>query len=91
MTSADLEPVFGADSHPEAAAALQARARFAHGMVDWWDYWMDGYDAPQGGSGMATTLPVEPERDLVAELHAAVADVTGKPVEVQPKPRMGFL
>jgi hypothetical protein len=59
-------------------------------MIEWWDYW-DGYEAPYGGSGMATTLPVEPERDCVAELRAVVEEVTGKPVEVPPKPRMGFL
>lgn len=60
-------------------------------MIDYWDYWLDGYDAPSGGSGMATTLPVDHERDRVAELREVVAEVTGKPCEAPPKPRMGFL
>lgn len=59
-------------------------------LIEWWDYW-HGYEAPYGGSGMATTLPTEPERDVVAELHAVVEEVTGKPVEAPPRPRMGFL
>jgi hypothetical protein len=28
-------------------------------IIEWWDYW-HGYEAPYGGSGMATTLPTEP-------------------------------
>lgn len=60
-------------------------------MIDWWDYWLDGYEAPVGGSGMATTLPVEHERDVVAEMHNVVAEITGKPLP-QPEPRrIGFL
>ena len=60
-------------------------------MIDYWDFWMDGYDAPSGGSGMATTLPVENERDVVAELRAVVEEVTRKPLPAVDKPRMGFL
>lgn len=60
-------------------------------MIDYWDFWFDGYDAPSGGMGMMTTLPVEHERDRVAELRAVVAEVTGKPVESTPTVRIGFL
>ena len=60
-------------------------------MIEWWDYYMQGYEAPSGGSGMATTLPVDQERDHAAELRAVVAEVTGKPCEAPTKPRMGFL
>lgn len=60
-------------------------------MIEWWDYWADGYDVPQGGSGMATTLPVDHERDYAAELRAVVAEVTGKPCEAPEKPRIGFI
>jgi hypothetical protein len=60
-------------------------------MIEWWDYYMTGYEAPHGGQGMATTLPVENERDYGAELRAVVAEVTGKPVD-PPKPRrIGFV
>ncbi len=59
-------------------------------MIEWWDYW-HGYDVPSGGQGMATTLPVEPERDYAAELRDVIAEVTGKPCDAPPKPRMGFL
>ena len=59
-------------------------------MIDYWDYWQ-GYEAPSGGSGTATTLPVEEERDYGAELRAVVAEVTGKPCEASTKPRIGFL
>ena len=52
---------------------------------------MDGYEAPGGGSGTATTLPIDSERDYGAELRAVVADVTGKPCEAPTKPRMGFI
>ena len=60
-------------------------------MIKWWDYYMHGYEAPNGGSGMATTLPVDHERDHVAELRAVVVEITGKPCEAPTKPRMGFL
>jgi hypothetical protein len=59
-------------------------------VIEWWDYWIDGYEAPQGGSGMATTLHTEPERDYGAELRAVVEEVTGKPCEAPPKRRIGF-
>ena len=59
-------------------------------MIEYWDYW-HGYEAPSGGSGTATTLPVEQERDYGAELRAVIAEVTGKPCEAPTKPRMGFL
>jgi len=60
-------------------------------MIEYWDFWLYGYDEPIGGSGMATTLPIDPERDHAAELRAVVAEVTGKPCDAPPKPRMGFL
>ena len=60
-------------------------------MIEYWDYYTYGYEAPQGGSGMATTLPVDQDRDRVAELREAVAEVTGKPCDAPPKARMGFL
>lgn len=60
-------------------------------MIEWWDYYVWGYEAPMGGMGMATTLPVEPERDHGAELRAVAEEVTGRPVPVPAKPRMGFL
>lgn len=36
-------------------------------MIEWWDYYLWGYEAPTGGMGMATTLHTEPERDRGAE------------------------
>ena len=60
-------------------------------MIDWWDYWIDGYEAPVGGMGMATTLPVEPERDYGAELRAVVEEVTGQPVRPPEPRRIGFM
>lgn len=60
-------------------------------MIEWWDYYLSGYEAPYGGQGMATTLPVEQEIDHAAELRAVVAEVTGQPCETPVKPRMGFL
>lgn len=59
-------------------------------MIEYWDYWQ-GYEAPSGGIGTATTLPAEQERDYGAELRAVIAEVTGKPCEAPTKPRMGFL
>ena len=41
--------------------------------------------------GFAGTLPASPEDELIARLHEAVKDVTGKSVEPPTKPRMGFL
>ncbi|MEY2875251.1 MAG: hypothetical protein RLZZ373_2622 [Pseudomonadota bacterium] len=42
-------------------------------------------------TGQATTLPSEPEDDVIERLHAVVEEVTGKPVAKRPKPRIGFL
>ena len=60
-------------------------------MIEYWDYFTSGYDAPTGGMGMATTLPVEAERDYGAELRAVVEEVTGKPVQPPAPRRIGFL
>lgn len=52
---------------------------------DEWYYatpWMMGY---------ASCLPSEQGDDAVRQLHEVVAEVTGRPVEQQTKPRMGFL
>lgn len=61
-------------------------------MIEYWDYWTDGYDA--GGiawQGTQSTLPVESERDLVAELRAVVEEVTRSKLPAPPVRRMGFL
>lgn len=48
--------------------------------------------APEGGgSGYASTLPVVPEDDVIARLHAVVREVTGYTPPVVVKPRIGFL
>jgi hypothetical protein len=60
-------------------------------VIEYWDFYADGYDAPDGGMGMGTTLPVDGERDFGAELRQAVEDVTGRPVDVPPKRRIGFV
>ena len=60
-------------------------------MIEYWDFWNYGYEPPQGGMGMASTCPDSPERDLVAELHEVVTEVTGKPSAPKPKPRIGFV
>lgn len=60
-------------------------------MIEYWDFFNEGYDVPSGGQGTATTLPVEQERDYGAELRAVVLEVTGKPVQEPEKRRMGFL
>lgn len=60
-------------------------------MIEYWDYYTYGYEAPHGGQGMATTLPVEHERDYGSELRAVVAEVTGKPVEAPTPRRIGFV
>lgn len=51
----------------------------------------DEYSYPLHISGSVSTLPTPEEDDLIARLHQAVKDVTGKEVEVPVKPRMGFL
>ena len=60
-------------------------------MIEYWDFFNLGYESPPSGMGMATTLPVENDRDLVKELHDAVESVTGEKVEPIAKARMGFL
>jgi hypothetical protein len=60
-------------------------------MIEHWEFFLHGYDAPQPGQGTASTLPVEDERDYGAELRAVVAEVTGKPCEAPAKPRIGFV
>ena len=43
-------------------------------------------------SGSASTLPAEDaEDDIIKQLHAVVAEITGKPVEAPERRRMGFL
>ena len=60
-------------------------------MITWWDYWADGYQPPQGGMGMATTLPHEEPRDFAAELRKAVEQATGVVIDAPPpKRRIGF-
>ena len=59
-------------------------------MIEYWDFALYGYDAPDGGMGTATTLHHEPDRDFGAELRAVVEEVTGKPVVMPPKSRIGF-
>lgn len=61
------------------------------GMIEYWDYYTYGYDEPAGGMGMATTLPIDHERDFGAELRAVVFEVTGRPVEVPQPRRIGFV
>ena len=60
-------------------------------MIEYWDYYLHGYETPTGGIGVATTLPVEHERDYVAELRAVVEEVTGKPIAPPAKQRIGFV
>jgi hypothetical protein len=61
-------------------------------VIEYWDFYTYGYDAPSGGMGTASTLPVDEQRDYGAELRAVVEEVTGRKVaEPTPKPRMGFL
>jgi hypothetical protein len=52
---------------------------------DFWSY-------PLHMQGTATTLPVDHERDIGAELRAVFKEVTGKDAPEPPqKPRIGFL
>lgn len=44
-----------------------------------------------GGSGMATTLPVDEESDIIKRLHDVIAEITGKPVIQPEKARIGFI
>jgi hypothetical protein len=55
-----------------------------------WDYEADSY--PVHTSGSVSTLPVDYERDIGAELRAIYKEVTGKDApEPAAKPRIGFL
>ena len=49
------------------------------------------YSYPVHMTGTATTLPHDADRDVVAELHAVIEEITGKPVEKQKRLRIGFL
>lgn len=51
----------------------------------------DEYSYPMHMQASCSTLPVEEESDVIAQLHAVVAEITGKPVPNTEKPRMGFL
>jgi hypothetical protein len=51
----------------------------------------DEYSYPIHTTGAASTLPYEEPRDLVAELHEVVKEITGQDVQRQPKARIGFL
>ena len=51
----------------------------------------DEWTSPLHMTGRVTLLPLEPENEAVRLLHEAVKEVTGKEVEVKPKPRIGFL
>jgi hypothetical protein len=60
-------------------------------VIEYWDYYLTGYDAPSGGMGMATTLPVENERDYGAELRDAYESVTMEKIDPPQKLRIGFV
>lgn len=52
----------------------------------------DEYDYPLHMLGQASGSYSDAEQDdPVKRLHEVVREVTGKPVESQPKPRIGFL
>ncbi len=53
-----------------------------------WDEWWGG--APDF-MGHVSTLPVDHEHDVAAELRKVVEEVTGKPVESPPPRRIGFI
>jgi hypothetical protein len=51
----------------------------------------DDWTPPPWGFGHASGLDQDAaERDVIADLHAVVEEITGKPVE-RCKPRIGFL
>ena len=60
-------------------------------MIEYWDYFLTGYDAPTGGMGMATVLHTEPERDIGAELREAYKEVTGQELAAPEHSRIGFV
>jgi hypothetical protein len=80
-----------AEVHAQGAEEDGGSDAGGNNVIEWWDYYVWGYEAPDGGSGYASTLPVEPQRDYGAELRAVVEEVTGKPVDAPIKPRIGFL
>ena len=52
----------------------------------------DEYSYPLHNMGGVGTLTVEAQQENIVErLHAVILEVTGKPVVVVEKPRMGFL
>lgn len=51
----------------------------------------DEYSYPLHMIGSISTLPAEEENQAVLDLRDVVEEVTGKPVEVPAKPRIGFL
>ena len=60
-------------------------------LIEYWDYWMNGYDAtPPQSMGMASTLPAESQRDYGAELRAVIEEVTRKPCDPEQKRPIGF-
>lgn len=60
-------------------------------MIEWWDYYLYGYDAPERSHGSVTTLPLDQVRDVAQELRDVVAEVTGEPCEAAERPRIGFI
>ena len=60
-------------------------------MINYWDYW-NGYEAPSGGMGLATTLPdADKDRDFAAELRGAYKEATGHELDAPEKRRIGFV
>lgn len=51
----------------------------------------DEWNYPLHLTGHISTLPPEPEDDLVRQLHDVVREITGKPVDVPQRARIGFL
>lgn len=51
----------------------------------------DEYAYPLHMTGQATTLPVEPEDEVIKRLHEIVKEVTGIDIQRPEKPRIGFL
>ena len=61
-------------------------------VTDIYEYSEGWAGAPSmNGSAHAVSGEAEPENDAVRMLHEAVEQVTGKPVSILPKPRIGFL
>lgn len=51
----------------------------------------DFASCPMSGTGYASTLPVDGPDEVIARLHEAVKDVTGKDVERPAPAKIGFL